>query len=304
MNSNRRLGYSMAVLAAAISGVAIWVNSQGVHVFRDATLYTTLKNSVVGIALVVPFLALAGRRAELKRLNRGQWAWLGVLALVGGSVPYVLFFQGLQMTNALTGSLLNHLQFVFVALFAVAALRERVPAAMMVGLMVLLAGTVIGLNLGSVRWGPGALMVLASTVLFAAGFVLAKRLLSEVSVLTVVTAKMTLGSIALAAYAGSTGRLGAVAHLSLVQWDWVLLTGLILLAFTVTTFIAIRHAPVTAVMAIAMASPLVTALLGLSSGVRLIAVPVLTLALTAAGVAIVIWAGARGHAGRTAGQPA
>lgn len=298
MNSNPRLGYAMAVLAAVISGVAIWVNSLGVHVFRDATLYTTLKNSVAGIALLIPMLALAGRRAELARLNRRQWAGLAALALIGGSIPYVLFFEGLRQTGALTGALLNHLQFGFVALFAAVAIKERISGPMLAGLLVLLAGSLIGINLGAVRWGPGAEMVLASTVLFAAGFVLAKRLLKELSTLTVMTAKMALGSAALIAYAGAGGRLGAVTQLSTLQWDWVLLTGLILLAFTVTTFVAIRHAPVSAVMAIAMGSPLVTSLLSLSGGARPAAAPALALGVTAAGVALVLWSGGRGVVGR------
>ena len=45
---------------------------------------------------------------------------------------------------------------------------------------------------------------------------------------------MTLGSVLLFAYLAATGRLGGVTQLSPIQWGFVLVTGLILLAFTLT----------------------------------------------------------------------
>src|SRR5262249_23919815 len=73
--------------------------------------------------------------------------------------------------------------------------------------------------------------------------------------------KMTLGSVMLVAYVAATGHLSAVAGLSLAQWGFVLGTGLILLAFTVTAFLALRHITATAATAIPAASPLITAAL-------------------------------------------
>jgi drug/metabolite transporter (DMT)-like permease len=46
--------------------------------------------------------------------------------------------------------------------------------------------------------------------------------------------------------------------LSAVQWEYALGTGLILLAFTVTAFLALRHATATVATAIPAASPLIT----------------------------------------------
>ncbi|MGH2468368.1 MAG: hypothetical protein ACRDGL_11680, partial [Candidatus Limnocylindrales bacterium] len=37
---NPRIGYAFAALNAVVSGVAIYVNSQGVKTFSDSTLYT------------------------------------------------------------------------------------------------------------------------------------------------------------------------------------------------------------------------------------------------------------------------
>src|SRR5262249_27541199 len=95
--TNPRVGYLFAVLNAIVSGIAIYVNSQGVKLFSDATLYTTLKNTVTGILLLAPVLLLARCRNELRRLEARQWGWLLLLALIGGSIPYLLFFRGLQL---------------------------------------------------------------------------------------------------------------------------------------------------------------------------------------------------------------
>ena len=57
-----RIGYGFAGLNAVISGFAIYINSLGAKLFGSAALYTTLKNAVVGIALLLPLLLFAKRR--------------------------------------------------------------------------------------------------------------------------------------------------------------------------------------------------------------------------------------------------
>jgi drug/metabolite transporter (DMT)-like permease len=290
-----RLGYAAAALAAAVSGFAVFFNAYGVRLFADATLYTTLKNAVVGVLVLAPLAVLPAARRELRGLRRRQWAWLGALALVGGSVPYVLFFEGLRQTTPATGAVLNHLQFAVVALLAVPLLRERVTPAMWLGLAALLAGALLGTDVGALRWNGGAALVLVSTVLFGAGFVLARHLLRDLSTSTVIAAKMTAGSAVLIAWSAATGRLGTVAHLGGMQWRFVLASGLILLAFTVATLVAIRHAQVTSVTAIGMAAPAVTFVLQEAAGHagRLAPADVGALALTVSAVLLVLAAGLR-----------
>ncbi len=262
-----RIGYLFAVLNAIISGFAIYINSLGVKMFSDSTLYTTLKNAVVGVALLIPVVLFARQRAELRRLNARQWGWLVLLAIIGGSLPYALFFRGLQLTTPVTSSLINHSQFLIVAMLALFFLSERVGPLVWGALAALLVGVSFGVNLGAVHWNEGALLVALSTIFFAVGFVLAKYLLATISTTTVMAAKMTLGSLFLFIYVGLTGHLDAVTHLSTTQWLYTLATGLILLAFIVTAFIALRHTTATAATAIPAAAPIITAaLVALSAG--------------------------------------
>ncbi len=288
-----RVGYAFAALNAVVSGIAIYVNSLGVQLFTDATLYTTLKNAVVGIALLLPLALFAGQRAEWRRLNGRQWLALLGLAVIGGSVPYVLFFNGLQLTTPVTGALINHTQFLLVAVLAVFLLGERVGLLVWLALLVLLLGTLLGAQVDAVEWNQGAALIALSTVLFAAGVVLAKYLLRNISTLAVMTAKMRIGSLLLVAYVAATGRLSAVGSLTAIQWGYVLVTGLILLAFTVTAFVALRNASATATTAIPAAAPLITTLLVvLEQGqLALTLAAVLGLLLTLVAVVVIFVAG-------------
>src|SRR5579859_3536511 len=175
--SDERFGYVLAALAAIVSGVSVYVNSLGVQSVADPILYTTLKDGVVGLALLLPLAASRSRRAEYRRLDRRTWGWMVALALTGGSVPFALFYTGLQATTAATAALIDHFQFVLVAVFAAAFLREAIRPAMWTGLAVLLLGTSLGTNLRALAWNEGAALVGVSTVLFAIDFVIAKHLL-------------------------------------------------------------------------------------------------------------------------------
>lgn len=292
---NPRVGYLFAVLNAIISGFAIYINSLGVKLFSDSTLYTTLKNAVVGSALLIPVLLFARQRAELRRLNIRQWGWLLLLAIIGGSVPYVLFFRGLQLTTPVTSSLINHTQFLIVAVLALVFLSERVGPWVWAALAVLLVGVSFGTNLNAVRWNEGALLVALSTVFFAAGFVLAKRLLATLSTMTVMAAKMSIGSLFLFIYVGMTGHLSAIPGLSITQWLYIVATGLILLAFTITAFVALRYATATAATAIPAAAPIITtALVALATGhIKIAPVDGIGLALMLLAVVVIFFAGQR-----------
>lgn len=153
----------------------------------------------------------------------------------------------------------------------------------------------IGTNLGALKWNQGAWLILASTVLFAIDFVIAKHLLKGRSTLMVMTARMSLGTAMLFVYVALIGHFTQIAHLKAVQWQFVIATGLILLAFTACTFTAIRRASVSTVMAIGTVAPIVTTLLQVSANgqIHLGATDI---------VGLLVGAGLRG--GQTGDQPA
>ncbi len=226
--------------------------------FADSTLYTALKNGVVGIVLVVVLIASRKARAPYARLSVPQWLLLLAVALIGGSVPYAFYFRGLQLSTPVTASLVDHTQFLLVAGFAALFLRERFGPAVWAALGILLAGLCLGITVSAVRLDAGVVFLAAATVLFAVDFVLMKHLLAAVPPLAVMTFKMALGSLLLIAYVAATGRMGSVVGMTLLQWGFIGVTGLILLAFTTTSVLGLRSASATAVTAIPAGAPIVT----------------------------------------------
>ena len=288
-----RRGYTLAVLTMVISGVAIYVNSLGVRTFEDSTLYTAMKNSVAGLALLAP-LALRRNRSAWHALTTRQWLLLLVVALVGGCVSYALYFRGLQLTTPVTASLIDHTQFLFVAGLAALFLGERFSPAVWAALVVLCAGLTLGITASAVRWDRGVIFVSAATLLFAVDFILMKHLLRSVPTLVVMTFKMSLGSLLLFAFVAATGHLGAVTRLTTLQWGFAGVTGLILLAFTVTSVLGLRFASATAVTAIPAGAPIITTgLVVLSRGASIPPSRWLGLALTLLAVMAVFILGRR-----------
>lgn len=292
---NARLGYGFAALNAVISGFAIWVNSYGVKTFHSSTLYTTLKNSLTGLILLGLFLVMVSQRERLSAISARQWGLLVLLAILWGSLSYAIDFRGIQLNTPTTSALVNHMQFLLVAALAAVFLGERFGGIIWLGLLVLLVGLSLGINLQAVKLGPGILYSAASTIVFACGIILAKYLLHELSALTVMTAKMAIGSAMLIGYVAATGNLKSVTQLNSTQWMYVVVTGLILTAFTATAVLALNFASATITSAIPTASPIITtALVAFSTQtIKLAPLAVYGLIVIALSVGVVAFLGLR-----------
>jgi drug/metabolite transporter (DMT)-like permease len=263
--STRAVGIALAFATAVISGVSIYVNGHAVKHFGDATVYTTAKNAVAGVLLVV--LALGWRRAsraeaEGPPLSGRRKLGLVVVGVVGGSVPFVLFFEGLARAEATQAAFIQKTLVVWVALLAVPLLRERfgVPHALAIGLLVAGQAWIAG-HAGTIAFGQGEAMILAATILWAIEVVLAKRLLGTIPSPTLGAARMAIGTGVLLGWVAVSGRTSALTGLDAEQWRWVLLTGLLLTAYVAVWFAALSRAPAVDVTAVLVFGAVVTALL-------------------------------------------
>ena len=87
--STRTTGLALAAATATISGISIFVNATAVKAVPDAVVFTTLKNIVAVLALVV-LAGLVVRMDEVRAVDRRDRAWLGVIGIIGGGVAFVL----------------------------------------------------------------------------------------------------------------------------------------------------------------------------------------------------------------------
>jgi drug/metabolite transporter (DMT)-like permease len=302
--TTRATGIALAFVTAVVSGVAVYVNSRGVAHFDDATVYTTAKNLLAGallLALALPLLA--GPRASggpaTRPATRRQWLGVAAVACIGGSVPFVLFFEGLARADATQAAFIHKTLVVWVALLAVPLLRERLGPAHVAAIGLVLAGQAwLAGGAGTVVFGAGETMILAATLLWAVEVVLAKRLLDVLAPSTLAAARMALGAVVLVGWLALTGRVGDVLALGAEQWGWAALTGLLLAGYVASWYAALARAQAVDVTAVLVFGAVVTALIANAADGA--ALDPVGLSLVTAGAALIALAALRRPTGRAA----
>jgi drug/metabolite transporter (DMT)-like permease len=302
MNPTRRTGILLALATAAISGVSVFLNGYGVKAFGSSTVYTTGKNLVAAIILLALVGVGARRGARLTRpTRRGQWLALGAIGVIGGSVPFVLFFEGLARASSPQAAFVHKTLVLWVALLAVPLLRERLQWGHWLAIALLVVGQV-GLAGGAPEsFGTPGLMILGATLLWSLEVVVAKRLLVGVSSWTVGVARMGLGSVALLGWLAVRGQLGALVSLTGAEVGWALATGALLAGYVATWFAALARAQAVDVTAVLVLAAPVTALLSAAVNGTTLAPQTPWLAMVVLGGVTMAWLGWR--AGPLGGAP-
>lgn len=260
MRPAERTGIALAFGTALISGLAVYLNSFAVKQVPDPAVFTTAKNGVAAVILVSLAIA-AGGGAAVRTLDRRGWAGLLALGVVGGSIPFLLFFTGLAQASAPSAAFIHKTLFVWVALLAGPLLGERLGWIQVGALATLLAGQAIVAPPRDVAWGTGETLIAAATLLWSVEVIVAKRLLGTVPAAVGAAGRMGIGLVLLLGYLAVSGRLGDLLALTPAAWGWVLLTGLLLAGYVSTWYAALRRAPATVVTSVLVIGAVVTAAL-------------------------------------------
>lgn len=261
MKLSQRQGIILALVAAIVSGISIYVNKFGVAHIRDPYVYTTVKNSVVVIGLLAVVGLLASWK-ELRGMTPARWlAWIG-LGVIGGGVPFLLFFQGLSTASAGSASLIQKTLFIWVALLAVPLLKERPGLWQVLGLAVLAVSQFLLQPLTHWGgWGSGETLILIATLLWAVETILAKKVLGWMSPKTAALGRMGIGALVMWVFLTFTGRAATALTLDDTQWLWVAITALFLMAYVWTWYSALKLAPASLVTSLLTVGAIVTILL-------------------------------------------
>ncbi len=268
MLTTRRTGVVLAALTAAISGFAVFINGYGVRAWAGTaspTSYTTFKNVVAAGLLLAGALLLTRRRAGgglTRPTDRRQWIGLGLVAILGGALAFALFFEGLARASSTQAAFIHKTLIIWVGILAVGILHEKLRPIHIAAIGLLVAGQFV--LVGGVRdvtFGVGEAMILGATLLWSVEIILAKRLLGELSSLTVGSARMGGGAAILIAYGIMNGSFAAIGSVSLAQIGWVLVTGVVLSGYVASWYAALSRAPALDVTSILVAGAVITAAL-------------------------------------------
>lgn len=283
----------LALATAAISGTSNFINKIAVTAVKEPVTYTFLKNGLVAV-LLVGVMVLTWKFRELRTLRRADCLKLIAIAIVGGSVPFILFFTGLTLTSAVSAGFIHKTLFLWVALLAVPLLKERIGILQACALILLLAGNILLGGYAKFHFGRGELLVLAATLLWAVENIIAKKALANISSLTVAGARMIIGSFVLLFVVAWQGHLNLITSLSPVQWSWTLVATALLFGYVVTWFTALKHAPATLVASLLVPATLVTNLLSLIFLDKRLSAPELASGgLLIAAAVLLVWSGRR-----------
>jgi drug/metabolite transporter (DMT)-like permease len=252
-------GIYLILATAVISGLANFVNKFGMKALgQSAYQYTTLKNVVVALILsLIVFTPLI--RPKLRKLTKKDWGKLMLIGLVGGSVPFLLFFKGLSLTSSISASFLHKTLFIWVAILAWPILKEKITKLQFLALGLLLFGNVIFLGFRGMSWGYAETIILIATMLWAIESVIAKITLKQVDSMVVAWGRMFFGSIILISFLAVTGNTVGLLTLNLSQVGWILLVAAFLIGYVTTWYSALKRLPVTVVASfLVLASPITT----------------------------------------------
>ncbi len=266
-----RLGLLLALAAASISGVAVYVNGLAVQRFPSPTSYTTTKNLLAGALLVGASVLFANRAStSISSVRQGfrnhSWA-LATVAILGGAIPFILFFEGLAQATSTDAAFIHKTLVVWAAVLAAVFLRERLTLVNIAAIGLLVAGHVaLAGGLSAPRLGSGELMILAATMCWAVELVVVKRLLAELAPGTIAAVRLGGGSVLLVSWMAITGTLTDLVGLSASQWAWVTATSLILATFVFVWFNALSMARVIDVTSVLVLGAVITGLISWAAG--------------------------------------
>lgn len=282
-------GYLLVFFTAIISGFSIFINKFGVGLFKNPYFFTFLKNVVVALFLS-SVLILFKDWKKLKALTKKEWLLLILIGLVGGSIPFLLFFKGLALTSAAEGSFIHKTMFIYCAILALIFLKEKIERKFLFGAFILLFANLILLKKLPPQVNYGNFLVFLATLLWAIENAISKYVLKNLEGRQVAWARMFFGSIFILIYLGFTNQLSLILTLNLKQIEWVLITSILLFGYVLTWYSGLKYVPLHQATAILLLGSPITTFLNLVTNAKISTTEIFSAILVILGILIVIGA--------------
>ncbi len=261
MNQQTKKGIFFAVFAACISGVSIFYNKLILVKGIDPLIFNIIKNGGVAIILSL-LLFLHPRKNQLFKLSPKTWKKLLLIGIIGGSIPFILFFEGLNSASAVNANLIQKSLFIWVTAAALPLLGEKLSLWQTVGFLLVAASNLFIGGFTGFKFSPGEIMILLATFFWTVEVILAKITLKNTDNLVVSWGRMFLGSIIMIIIAASLGKLPLIFQvkfdqLLVISGSIILLTGYVSFWFkalklapaNVVTSVLILATPITNILA-------------------------------------------------------
>lgn len=259
MNQNK--AYFLIFLTAFISGFAVFISKFGVSVINPY-IFTGLKNFIV-VLLVASWLLMMKDWRLLKNLKRKSWGLLFAVGLIGGSVPFLLFFKGLSVAGGAEAAFIHKTMFIYIAVLASVFLKEKIGKDFLIGGLLLVLGNLLLFEFLPVNFNFGSLLILLATLLWAGENILSKYLLKDLPSRIVIFGRMFFGSLFILLFWFFTGQAYLTLSLNLEQIGWILITSVFLFGYVATWYSGLKYVKVSVAATILLLGSPITAFLSM-----------------------------------------
>ncbi len=258
-------GLFFALITALISGVSIFINKYGVAI-GNQDIFTFTKNFTVALFLTAIILFFK-KYLILKNLTWQQWRRLILIGLIGGSLPFILFFRGLVLTTAAQGAFLHKTMFVFVAVLAAIFLKEKINKNYLIGGLLLILGNLMVLKSLHFSFGKGDIFILSAVLLWAIETILSKKALEELPSEIIAWGRMAFGAFFLFCYLAFTHQLPQLIKTNFNQAQWIIITSIFLFGYVINWYNGLKYLPASlATIILSLGAPITTLLTFFANG--------------------------------------
>lgn len=262
-------GFILVFMTAMISGFSIFLNKFGVAM-TNPYLFAGMKNVVVGIFLL-GFILLYDKKI-IQSLKSKQWLLLVFIGLIGGAIPFLLFFKGLSITVAVKAGLLHKSMFIVLAALSWVLYKAKVSKMISIGLLGLIIGNIIYLNIRSFTFNWGDVLIIEAVLFWAMEIILAKKLLQDLPARVVAGGRMIFGSIFIWLFLLFTNQAVLVLDMTLQQFAWIGITAVLLFTYVITFYSGLKYiSAVQATSILALGAPITGVLSALFLGKNIVA---------------------------------
>lgn len=260
ITNNIKKGIFLALVTSFISGLAIFYNKLVITEGIDPLIFNILKNGGVVFVLSI-FLLKKPQKNALLQFSTSFWLKLVSIGVIGGSIPFVLFFQGLKTAPAINANLIHKTLFIWVAAMAIPLLGERLNLKQIMGyLLIVLANFSLG-GFSGFSFNQGEILIFLATFLWAVENIIAKITLKNTEAIFVAWGRMFFGALILLAIATSQNKLILLTQLSFSQLLLTVGSILLLTGYVTTWYHALKQAPATIVSSVLILATPITNIL-------------------------------------------
>lgn len=255
-------GITLSLIAALISGFSIFFNKFAVDAIKQPLVFTSIKNTGVAM-LLVAIVMLSGKWKKILALGKKDLWKLLLIGIVGGSIPFYLFFTGLSQTPAVNGAIIQKTLIIWVAILAWPLLKEKISFKKAILVAMLFGANVLVGGFKGFKFNNGELLILMATMFWAVETIIVKKALIKIDPMVLVSARMGIGSVVLLTMSTilQPVALSKAFNLNSSQWFWLILTMVTLFGYVTTWYTALKYTSAITVMAILVGSTLVTNIL-------------------------------------------